>query len=391
MSTPLSFHETGRHGASRTGRITCGSIEAETPALLCQTAGGSLPSMPPDLAATLPIDLAMIDFAEVADFLKLEEPSSFFALPPTCMRVLSVDSMLASPLEVLTTKGRMVETATGRLEVTPETLRAASEALAPHLTVSLNDDCPPGSSRKRMAKARERNSRWLRTLAGGGFSGGILGPVVGGGDRQKCAEDLFASQSGLSGVSIQGLGCGEECGGRRAAVEATLLGCPERALRVATKGFLSPADILEGISLGLDVIGSAYPTVLTSNGQALSLPLFDLASTRDHAKRQKVEGAAQVSQVLDLRETAMRADTRPLVEGCGCQACAHHHRAYIHHLLLAHEMLADALLQMHNTHHLLDLFAAARRHLKDGTFEAFKETITGEISTEKDAPIPPLP
>lgn len=35
-------------------------------------------------------------------------------------------------------------------------------------------------------------------------------------------------------------------------------------------------------------------------------------------------------------------DRRPLLEGCECAACSgRHSRAYIHHLLLAHEILGE--------------------------------------------------
>lgn len=76
-------------------------------------------------------------------------------------------------------------------------------------------------------------------------------------------------------------------------------------------------------------------------------------------------------QVLDLRAPSMRMDPRPLVVGCGCHACRNHTRQYVHHLLLAHEMLAEVLLQLHNLHHLLDFFAAARKAIDAGTFPAF--------------------
>ena len=62
----------------------------------------------------------------------------------------------------------------------------------------------------------------------------------------------------------------------------------------------------------------------------------------------------------------MRRDTRPLVEGCNCHACQNHHRAYIHHLLIAHEMLADVLLHVHNTHHMLDFFGEVRACIAEG-------------------------
>ena len=44
---------------------------------------------------------------------------------------------------------------------------------------------------------------------------------------------------------------------------------------------------------------------------------------------------------LNLWALAHRTDTRPLVPGCPCLACARHTRAYVHHLLLTHEMTAQ--------------------------------------------------
>lgn len=49
---------------------------------------------------------------------------------------------------------------------------------------------------------------------------------------------------------------------------------------------------------------------------------------------------------------AIRLDKGPLLPGCGCFACARHSRAYVHHLLNAHEMLGEVLLEAHNTSHM---------------------------------------
>ena len=76
-------------------------------------------------------------------------------------------------------------------------------------------------------------------------------------------------------------------------------------------------------------------------------------------------------QVIDLWDFRMRLDPRPLVPGCRCLACDRHTRQYTHHLLLAHEMLAETLLQIHNLHQLLAFFEAARSHIDAGTFPAF--------------------
>lgn len=101
---------------------------------------------------------------------------------------------------------------------------------------------------------------------------------------------------------------------------------------------------------------------------------------------------------LTLRDKRYARDTRPLVPECACFACAGappsafegypsgraagnepssrpvahggHSRAYVHHLLNAHEMLGDVLLSAHNTAHHAGFMAAARRAALGGT-EAF--------------------
>jgi tRNA-guanine family transglycosylase len=54
--------------------------------------------------------------------------------------------------------------------------------------------------------------------------------------------------------------------------------------------------------------------------------------------------------------------------GCTCHGCRHHTRAYIHHLHLSHEILAEVLLYHHNLHQLRRLFASARQAMQDNSF-----------------------
>lgn len=61
------------------------------------------------------------------------------------------------------------------------------------------------------------------------------------------------------------------------------------------------------------------------------------------------------------------------VPGCQCHACKHHTRAYIHHLLIAKEMLAEVLLYHHNQHQVMELFREARERISDGTFQTWSE------------------
>mmetsp|Transcript_4318 Transcript_4318/g.6981 ORF Transcript_4318/g.6981 Transcript_4318/m.6981 type:complete len:83 (-) Transcript_4318:288-536(-) len=68
-------------------------------------------------------------------------------------------------------------------------------------------------------------------------------------------------------------------------------------------------------------------------------------------------------------------DISPLVVGCRCHACRHHTRAYIHHLLLSKEMLAEVLLYHHNMHQIQHLLQAARTAIQSGTYTQWEQKV----------------
>ena len=56
---------------------------------------------------------------------------------------------------------------------------------------------------------------------------------------------------------------------------------------------------------------------------------------------------------LDMSLRAHANDSRPLLPGCQCFCCQNHSRAYIHHLVRTHEMLALVLLHMYVLQYVL--------------------------------------
>lgn len=131
----------------------------------------------------------------------------------------------------------------------------------------------------------------------------------------------------------------------------------EAAIKISNENLIT----YEQVELGIDVIGSAYPEQLTANGQALAFTV-------------PPNGLGGL-EVLSLHDASMRKDTRPLVLGCECHACLNHHRAYVHHLLRAHEMTGHVLLTIHNTHQMLAFFDSLRSHLKAGTLTELKRAV----------------
>ncbi len=68
-----------------------------------------------------------------------------------------------------------------------------------------------------------------------------------------------------------------------------------------------------------------------------------------------------------------RQDSRPLVPGCSCFACTNHSRAYIHHLLHTHELLAGVLLELHNSHWWLQFFGVIQGAIRAGRLQQYAD------------------
>jgi len=74
---------------------------------------------------------------------------------------------------------------------------------------------------------------------------------------------------------------------------------------------------------------------------------------------------------LNVRNASLRADKRPLDEGCDCSTCTRFTRAYLRHLFTADETLGLRLLSLHNVHFLVALMRDARAAIAARTFDAW--------------------
>ncbi len=144
----------------------------------------------------------------------------------------------------------------------------------------------------------------------------------------------------------------------------------------------SPHHILRQISLGMDLFTIPFVGFATDAGLALhfELPKPALNEESIHAKENGLSRIKPLAIDLSLPENA--TSVTPLMRNCKCYACTSHHRAYIHHLLSAKEMLGWVLLQIHNHQVLSSFFSAIQQSIKAGTFEADKYSFEGEYESE---------
>ena len=126
----------------------------------------------------------------------------------------------------------------------------------------------------------------------------------------------------------------------------------------------SPADVLRYISLGIDICALPFINSVSDSGVALT---FTFSPS---------EAAGIQPLGTNIWSPEHKASTAPIMESCSCYTCSTHHRAYLHHLLNAKEMLGWNLLQIHNHQVMSDFFSGVRDALRQGVdkFEACSNT-----------------
>lgn len=289
------------------------------------------------------------------------------------------------------TAGLSVNSLNGRKTIKPEDLADMAVTLKPACVCALVDEAPAHATRKRQGKARERTLCWLDKYQermkvleeqGAVFKPLLFGATTGGVDVELRMEGLKELlKRDMDGVMIAGLSMGESIQERSKVLDAVVPELPEHLPRVLC-GVDGPAEVLAAVSSGIDLIASAFPYDVTKLGHALVFTWGAEGESKGSergGKRRKLEGGASEpieaeskpcqSYTMNLWDRRWRKDIRPLVEGCGCLSCRDHTRAYIHHLLQAHEMLAEVLLYIHNLHHYLEFFKAIRRAIEEDKFQ----------------------
>ncbi|EFX01473.1 tRNA-guanine transglycosylase family protein [Grosmannia clavigera kw1407] len=329
---------------------------------------------------------------------------AFCALPPAAISVLAPRRHPAAAAHLGNGPGHIsVVTSTGFQKLTLDAYHDAVDALLPDIVVPMADLTYGGHgglsypTAKRAVRMADRTEDWIdqflsrTTNTADGphvfaptlpvpyatqwqYLNGLADWMTGQGDRSP--------QKALAGLAVYDVDLLPDL---RADYDNSLALLPRLSLHPAP----TPHHMLRQIALGADLIvlpaitaaseaGLAYTFSWDVAFQAETMPSdrpldpldpLDPPDHPDHSPDQILPLA------VDLSDPSHAASLLPLAPGCSCAACvAGHHRAYVHHLLDAHEMLAWTLLQIHN-HHVVDrLFAAVRATLADPDPDAFERT-----------------
>jgi queuine tRNA-ribosyltransferase len=235
------------------------------------------------------------------------------------------------------------------------------EALGTDIMMCL-DECPPfPSSYEYMENSVQLTTRWARLCkeARKDQERALFGIIQGGvysSLRERSAYELL--EIGFDGYAVGGLGIGESKEETYEIAYKTLSHLPPDKPRYLM-GLGMPEDIVEAVSMGVDLFDCVLPTRNARNGTLFT----------NHGK-------------MVIKNAQYGEDENPVDQDCQCYTCRTFSRAYLRHLYQAKEILASRLLTLHNLHYYGWLMRGIREALMRGEFSGFKSILHSQGGSE---------
>lgn len=130
-------------------------------------------------------------------------------------------------------------------------------------------------------------------------------------------------------------------------------------------GAFSFEAIIEAVKCGIDIFDSSYVYILSEAGEASIFPLKEIKEYFNFDTIEKAMKRAKFPSKLCLKEEVYKDDFSPILKGCECYTCLNYTRAYINHLLVTSELLAQILLMIHNLHHFSEFFEKLKNVMEE--------------------------
>jgi len=249
---------------------------------------------------------------------------------------------------------------------TPENVVDIQRTIGSDIMMAL-DECAPGTSdRAYTRRSLDLTKRWLErgwkhyksTQPRYGHYQSYF-PIVQGCTYPDLRREaaLHAAELGADGYAIGGLAVGEP-----AEVMYDMIDVVNEVLPTDRPRYLmgvgTPANILEAIDRGVDMMDCVMPTRNGRNGM-----LF----TRNG--------------IMNMRNLKWADDFTPIDPESDLWADREISRAYLRHLFIAKELVAMEIASMHNLHFYLWLVGEARRHIIAGDFATWKPEMVRRVTT----------
>lgn len=248
---------------------------------------------------------------------------------------------------------------------TPEGVVDIQRIIGSDIMMAL-DECPPGDSDYSYArKSLDLTLRWLRrgwdryksTEGHYGYSQAYF-PIVQGCVYPELRRESakFVADLGADGNAIGGLAVGEPSEKMYDMIEVVNEILPVDKPRYLM-GVGTPANILEAIDRGVDMMDCVMPTRNGRNGMLFTK-----------------------NGIMNMRNLKWADDFSPLEEDGASEVDRLYSKAYLRHLFVSGEILAMQIASIHNLAFYLWLVGEARRHIFAGDFKLWKTEMVERVT-----------
>lgn len=223
------------------------------------------------------------------------------------------------------------------------------------------DECPPANAEyKYVLESMHLTHRWLKrctdrfdsTDSHYGHEQTLM-PIVQGGVfpelRKQSAE--FIAELGRPANAIGGLSVGEPEEELYAMTELTTGILPKDKPRYLM-GVGTPANLLECVSLGVDMFDCVMPSRNARNGM-----LFTMKG------------------IINIKNEKWKMDFSPIDSEGEARVDSEYSKAYVRHLIISNERLGAQIATIHNLAFYLRLMREARERILENTFDQWKRKL----------------
>lgn len=248
---------------------------------------------------------------------------------------------------------------------TPEGVVDIQRVIGSDIMMAL-DECPPGTSD--FSYARKSLDLTLRWLARGwkryqetegiyGYSQAYF-PIVQGCVYPELRREAakFVADLGADGNAIGGLAVGEPTEKMYEMIEVVNEILPEDRPRYLM-GVGTPANILEAIDRGVDMMDCVMPTRNGRNGMLFTS-----------------------NGIMNMKNRKWADDYSELDPDGNAWVDHEYSRAYVRHLFVSQELLAMQIASIHNLAFYLKLVRDAREHIVAGDFAQWKKEMVERVT-----------
>lgn len=249
---------------------------------------------------------------------------------------------------------------------TPEKVVDIERIIGADIMMAL-DECTPGTAdRKYARKSLDLTLRWLdrgwkrytETQGLYGYSQAYF-PIVQGCTyedmRRESAEHV--ASLGADGNAIGGLAVGEPAEVMYEMINVVNDILPKDKPRYLM-GVGTPANILEAIDRGVDMMDCVMPTRNGRNGMLFT-----------------------ANGIMNMKNKKWADDFSPIQEDGPSYVDRVYTKAYLRHLFVSQELLAMQIASIHNLAFYLWLVGEARKHILQGDFKTWKEEMLIRVTT----------